>query len=64
MEQRNPTQNDLTRLSQSLLFSFLAALGLCCCVGTSLVAGSEGSSLVTMHGLLIAMIFLVAEHGL
>ena len=64
MEQRNPTQNDLTCLSQSLLFSFLVALGLCCSVGTSLVAGSEGSSLVAMHGLLIAMIFLVAEHRL
>ena len=38
------------------IFNFLsfAVLGLCCCAGFSLVAGSGGYSLVAMHRLLIA----------
>ena len=44
-------------------YLFLALLGLCYCVGFSLVAERGGSSLSEMHGLLIAGAFLV-EHGL
>ena len=33
---------------------FLAVLGLCCCLGSSLVAASGGCSLIAVHGLLIA----------
>ena len=42
---------------------FLAVLGLCCCVGFSLVVASGGCSLV-VHGLLIVVADLVAEHRL
>ena len=42
----------------------MAALGLRCCVGFSLVAESEGYSPVVVHGLLIALASLVAEKGL
>ena len=39
-------------------------LGLCCCVGFSLVAESEGYSLVVACRLLIAISSHVAEYGL
>ena len=42
----------------------LAVLGLCCCVGFSLVAASSGSSLVVVHGLFIAVASLIVQHGL
>ena len=42
----------------------MAELGLHCCASLSLVAESGGCSLVAMRGLLIAVAFLVAEHGL
>ena len=42
---------------------FLAVLGLHCCLGSSLVSVSRGSSVVAMCRLLIAMDSLVAEHG-
>ena len=38
-------------------------LGLRCCTGFSLVLMSEGGSLAAVHRLLIAVAFLVAEHG-
>ena len=41
---------------------FFAALGHCCCAGSSLVAESRGCSLV-VGGLLIAAASLVAEQG-
>ena len=47
----------------NFIYLFLAVLGLCCCVGFSLVAESGGYSLVVMHGLLIAVVFLVVKHG-
>ena len=47
-----------------LYLLFLAVLGLCCFVDFSLVAVSWGSSLVAMHELLVAVIFLVVEHRL
>ena len=46
------------------VYLFLAVLGLCCSVGFSLVVTSGGYSLVAGHGLLIAVVSLVAEHGL
>ena len=45
-------------------FIFLAVLGLCCCTGFSLVVVSGGCSLVAVHGLLIVVTSLVAEHRL
>ena len=41
---------------------FLAVLGLCCCVGFSLVVASWCYSLVVVCRLLIAVASLVAEH--
>ena len=49
----------------ALLISFgLAVLGLCCCMGFSLVVVSGGYSLVLVCGFLIAVASLVAELGL
>ena len=47
-----------------LLFLFLAVLGLCCCMGVSLVVASGGYSLAAVGGLLTAVVSLVAEHRL
>ena len=46
------------------LFLFLSALGLCCCACASSSCGERGLLLVAVHGLLIAVASLVAEHGL
>ena len=51
----------------TLLFIFLillAVLGLCGCTGFSLVVADGTSSLVEVHGLLIAVASLVPERGL
>ena len=45
-----------------LIYLFVAVLGLCCCVGYSLVAASR-ALLIAVLGLLIAVASLV-EHGL
>jgi len=45
-------------------FFFFAVLDLRCCVGLSLVVVSRGYSLVSVHGLLIVVTSLVADHGL
>lgn len=42
----------------------LAALGLYCCMGFSLVVGSEGYSPVAVHRLLITEASCIVEHGL
>ena len=42
----------------------MAVLGLCCCAGFSLVEMSRGYSTDAMLRLLIAVISLVAKHGL
>ena len=47
-----------------LLFIYLGALGLHCCKWLSPVAGSWGSSLVLVCGLLIAVASLISAHGL
>ena len=41
----------------------VAVLGLRCCAGFSLVVASRGYSRIAVHGLLIAVASLVAEHG-
>ena len=48
----------------SFLFLFLAALGLHCCVQAFSSCGKRGLLFVAVHGLLIAVASLVAEHGL
>ena len=53
----------LTRFFFNLfIYLFLVVLGLCCCVGFSLVSASRGSSLAVVRTLLIALAPLVAEH--
>ena len=49
---------------ESRLFLVLAMLGLCCCLGSSLVAASRGCSLAAACRLPIAATSLVAEHRL
>ena len=46
------------------IYLFLAALGLCCCVRAFSSCGEQGLLFVAVHGLLIAVASLVAEHGL
>ena len=48
----------------NFIYLFLVVLGLCCCAGFSLVVASGGKSLVVVHGRLIVVASLVAEHGL
>ena len=43
---------------------FLAALGLHCCTGLSLVAASGDGSLVAVHVPFVAVAFLDVEHAL
>ena len=57
-----PRLESLFKFLFSYLF-ILAALGLHCCVGFSLVVASRRSSLIAVHGHLIA-VTSVAEHGL
>ena len=45
------------------IYLILTALGLCCCLGFSQVAVNRDSSLVVVHGLLIAVTSLIAVHG-
>ena len=46
------------------MYLFLAVLGLHCCVRASSSCGEWGLLFVAVHGLLIAVVSLVAEHGL
>ena len=43
---------------------FLAVSGLCCCVLAFSSCGEQGLLFVAVHGLLIAVASLIAEHGL
>ena len=45
------------------LFLFLAALGLCCCARAFSSCSERGLLFVAVHGLLVAVASLVAEHG-
>ena len=47
-----------------LIYLFLTALGLCCCVQAFPSCGERGLLFVAAHGLLIAVASLVAEHRL
>ena len=42
----------------------MAPLGLCCCMQAFSSCGEQGLLFVVVHGLLIAVVSLVAEHGL
>ena len=46
------------------IYLFLAALGLRCCTWAFSSCGEWGLLFVAVHGLLIAVASLVAEHGL
>ena len=46
------------------IYLFLAALGLRCCTRSFSSCGEQGLLFVAVHGLLIAVASLVAEHGL
>ena len=45
-------------------FYFLAALGLCYCVGFFLVVANRGDTLVVVCGLLTVVASRIAEYGL
>ena len=47
-----------------ILYLYLVALGVCCCVGFTLVAASKGYSLVVVCRLLFAVASLVARASL
>ena len=49
-------------LKNNFIYLFLAVLGLCCCIGFSLVGVSGGYSLVAVPRLLTTVAFLVVEH--
>ena len=51
-------------LKNVLCILFLAVLGLCCCVGFSLVVASRDYSVVAVHRLLTAVASLLAKHRL
>ena len=42
----------------------MAALGLRCCIRAFSSCGEQGLLFVAVHGLLIVVAFLLAEHGL
>ena len=46
------------------IYLFLAELGLCCCTQAFSSCGERGLLFVVVHGLLIVVASLVAEHGL
>ena len=46
------------------IYLLLAVLGLRCCAGAFSSCGERGPLFVAVHGLLIAVASLVAEHGL
>ena len=47
-----------------LIYLFLAALGLRCCVQAFSSCGEQGLLFIAVRMLLIAVVSLVAEHGL
>ena len=50
--------------SHKFIYLFLAALGLHCCAWAFSSCGERGLLFVVVHGLLIVVASLVAEHGL
>ena len=59
-----PCSESTVLLLKKYIYLFMAALGLHCCVGLSLVAVSGDYFLVVVCRLVLAMASLVAEHGL
>ena len=55
---------DIPLVFFKIIYLFLAVLGLRCCEGFSLVVVRGGYSLVAVHWLLIAVVSLIAKHGL
>ena len=53
-----------TEILNLLIYLFLAALGLRCCVQAFPICGKQGLLFVAVRRLLIAVASLVAEHGL
>ena len=49
---------------KSSIYLFLIALGLCCCLPAFSSYSEQGLLITVVHGLLIAMTFLVVEHEL
>ena len=49
---------------KKFMYLFMAVLGLCCCMGFSLVVANGAYPLVAVCGLLIVVASLIAEHGL
>ena len=64
LEETLKRKNDRMRFFKKLIYLFLAALGLCCCARAFPSCGEWGLLLVAACGLLIAVVSLVAEHGL
>ena len=68
----NPAKQQLNKMNYNcyriyidfLKKKFSAALGLCCCAQAFSSCGERGLPFVEVHGLLIAVASLVAEHGL
>ena len=54
----------VTILKNYLIYLFLAALGLRCCAHAFSSCDEQGLLFISVHGLLIAVASLVAEHGL
>ena len=55
---------DIFFLINELIYLFLAALGLRCCMWAFSSCGKRGLLFVAVHGLLVAVVSLVAKHGL
>ena len=60
----SPLLNDALFKKKKLIYLFLAALGLHCCMRAFSSCGERGLLFVGVRGLLIAVASLVAEHGL
>ena len=54
----------LKNIFTDFIYLFLAVLGLCCCTQAFSSCGEWGLLFVAVHGLLIAVASLFAEHGL
>ena len=55
---------NLKKINKFIIYLFLAALGLRCCARAFSSWGERGLLFVAVHGLLIVVASLVAEHGL
>ena len=60
----SPALGARSLLINLFIYLFLAMLGLRCCMQASSSCGERGLLFVAVHGLLIVVASLVAEHGL